>query len=76
MADAAAAPAVAPAGPPKTAKRDGLRAMEIEMQAKWTAAKAFEVNAPKVRSFARSYITLARTTEPSVAVKILRIVGW
>lgn len=47
MADAAA-PAVAPAGPPKTAKRDGLRAMEIEMQAKWTAAKAFEVNAPKV----------------------------
>ena len=75
MADAAAAPAVAPAGPPKTAKRDGLRAMEIEMQAKWTAAKAFEVNAPKVRSFARCS-NYTGTTKPSIAVKTLRIAGW
>ena len=47
MTTPAEAPAPA-AGPPKTAKRDGLRTMEKEMQAKWNAAKSFEVDAPKV----------------------------
>jgi hypothetical protein len=34
--------------PKGTAKRDGLIAMETEMQAKWEANKAFEVDAPVV----------------------------
>lgn len=50
MTTPAEAPAPA-AGPPKTAKRDGLRTMEKEMQAKWNAAKSFEVDAPKVRLY-------------------------